>query len=669
MCGIFGITIGNQTHLTRNLLKKIIVQLFLLTESRGKEASGLALLADEEIRVVKHRVCARRLLMTKDFRKLIDCAPLQANKTIATPACIIGHTRLVTSGDQQEHNNNQPVIKCGMVVVHNGIIVNNESIWEQFPDLTREAKVDTEIVPALLNFYYTKGLSLIEGVRRMFRNIEGSASIAVLFEKMDYLLLATNTGSLFFAHRPGDDLSLFASEQYELKTVMRRFRRLHECTINHISPGEALLVHIPDCMIQPFSIFKDDMPIQEIKGVEKTRQITDIASAAAREAVKESFHINVFSQCEHLFEDNRRAISLLRRCKCCILPETFPFIVFDEKGVCNICRTNKKVEYKGSAALENLVVPFRKKRNEPDVLVCLSGGRDSSFMLHYFKTELNMNPVAYTYDWGMVTNLARRNIARITGKLGIEHILISADIRKKRDYIRQNIIAWLKRPLLGTVPLFMSGDKQMFYYARILQKRMSINLLFFGINQLERTDFKVSFCGFKERKKEKRHYHLSQVNKLRILAYYTREIALNPAYLNMSLLDSTFAFFCYYFLQHQYHLFYEYIPWDEKMIENTIIQQYNWETAQDTGTTWRVGDGTAAFYNYIYYTVAGFSENDTLRSNQIREGLITRDDALRLTEEENRSRPQSLRWYCDTVGVEFGTTIKRINAIPKLYRK
>ena len=31
------------------------------------------------------------------------------------------------------------------------------------------------------------------------------------------------------------------------------------------------------------------------------------------------------------------------------------------------------------------------------------------------------------------------------------------------------------------------------------------------------------------------------------------------------------------------------------------------ELAPDTRTTWRIGDGTAAFYNYIYYTVTSQS--------------------------------------------------------------
>ena len=50
-----------------------------------------------------------------------------------------------------------------------------------------------------------------------------------------------------------------------------------------------------------------------------------------------------------------------------------------------------------------------------------------------------MNPIAITYDWGMVTDLARRNQARICGALGIEHVIVAADI-PKREVILKNIL-------------------------------------------------------------------------------------------------------------------------------------------------------------------------------------------------------------------------------------
>ena len=42
-----------------------------------------------------------------------------------------------------------------------------------------------------------------------------------------------------------------------------------------------------------------------------------------------------------------------------------------------------------------------------------SGGRDSSYGLHLMMKTLKVKPIAYTYDWGMVTDLGRRNISRM----------------------------------------------------------------------------------------------------------------------------------------------------------------------------------------------------------------------------------------------------------------
>src|SRR5262249_35012151 len=152
-------------------------------------------------------------------------------------------------------------------------------------------------------------------------------------------------------------------------------------------------------------------------------------------------------------------VKTLKRCTRCILPETYPFIAFDSAGVCNHCRSYQPRVHKGAEALRAIADRHRGDGKKSNCLIAVSGGRDSTYGLHYVSRVLGMNAVAYTYDWGMVTDLARRNISRICGKLGVEHILISADIKKKRENIRKNILAWLKKPDLGVIPLFMAGDK------------------------------------------------------------------------------------------------------------------------------------------------------------------------------------------------------------------
>ena len=273
---------------------------------------------------------------------------------------------------------------------------------------------------------------------------------------------------------------------------------------------------------------------------------------------------------------------------------------------------------------------------------------------------------------GMVTDLARRNQARLCGKLGVEHILVSADINKKRNHIRENVNAWLKKPELGMVPLFMAGDKHYFYYANKLRKQTGARLIAMSMNPFEKTDFKYGFSQIKPTRFDEKIPSVAfqnSFNKLNLFFYYGKQFLSNPAYLNTSLFDTFTAYISYYFIPHNYLFLYNYIKWDEKEIEETLIREYDWETAADTKSTWRIGDGTASFYNYIYYTVAGFSENDTFRSNQIREGLLDRTSALEIVKRDNAPRFDSIKWYCDTIGISFAETLKRINSIPKLYLK
>jgi hypothetical protein len=269
----------------------------------------------------------------------------------------------------------------------------------------------------------------------------------------------------------------------------------------------------------------------------------------------------------------------------------------------------------------------------------------------------------------MVTDLARRNIARVCGKLGIENIIVAADIRKKREYIKKNINAWLKRPQLGMIPLFMAGDKYFFKYANQIRKQNNIKLQIWGINFLENTDFKVGFCGVEPQWDKDMIYSMNLKRQAKLFKFVGQNLLFNPSYFNSSIWDTLGSFISRYLNPREdYYHFFDYHQWNEKEIEDILINEYDWETANDLNSTWRIGDGTASFYNYIYYTVAGFSEFDTFRSNQIREGMISREEALKAIFEENKPRYESLRWYLEIVGLDFESTIKKINAIPKLYR-
>jgi glutamine---fructose-6-phosphate transaminase (isomerizing) len=679
MCGIFGIIANEKSKLSPSDLKSVVNKLFKLSESRGKEAAGVAFLYKDSIDVLKAPVMASELINSSNYNELYK-VKFDGHKTIDDSVAIVGHSRLVTNGTEDIYGNNQPVLRDGMACIHNGIIVNDKELWLKYPELKRYYDIDTEIILALVSKFLNENYSLGNSVKCTFNQISGATSVAILLNNSDEIALATNNGSLYICYNKNKDCLIFASEKYILDMLLTQVKLPSfekDFTIANILPGTFYLVNIKEMTLNKFE-FNDGLAAEKIQDsieskINNKRKINEIRPeenlGKNGAGIIKNFSVYDSDAASKLLKIDTKAIDSMRRCSRCVLPETFPLIRFDQDGVCNVCNSYKKVQYKGAQALEEIVTPYRSEDGTPDCLMTFSGGRDSSYAVHYVKNVLKMNPLAYTYDWGMVTNIARRNISRICGKLGIEHILVSADIRAKRKNIRKNVLAWLKKPSLGTIPLFMAGDKQFFYYANKLQKQMDLKLLIFSFNPMEETNFKVGFCGINEIDADENinYYNLSIINKVKLFAYYGKEYLLNPSYLNSSVWDTLFAYFSYYMIPQKYLTLFDFIKWDEEEVNRTLIEEYDWEVAKDVKSTWRIGDGTAAFYNYIYYKVAGFTEFDTLRSNQIREGYITRDKALGDLNEINIPRGESIKWYCDTVGIDFESTIKRINSIPTLY--
>ncbi len=674
MCGIFGLAISRDYPITGKQVKNQVDLLFRLSETRGKEAAGIALMNEREITVFKRPLRAKKFIQKKDYQQLfqeknnINCT----NKKSIHPVAVIGHSRLVTNGAYEVHENNQPVITSNLVGVHNGIIVNDEELWKTQVKGPRTAEVDSEIIFALIEKYLTIRDDLIWAITSAFKILKGTASIATFVADYNALILYTNNGSLYIATLPGKNFIVFASEKYILQQFQKKFQGniFPNAVIKKVFPNSGFLIDLNNFNWLSFDWNHTQLTHTPLHRGEKkfiqdicpsTLETKTVTNPVSPEFILPRSFIEEFDRFQ-------RAIEKLRRCTKCLLPETFPFITFNSEGVCNYCTSHRSMKPKPYNQLLEIADRVRKNDGHPDCLVALSGGRDSTYTLHYTVKELNLHPVAYTYDWGMVTDLARRNISRICGALGVEHILVSADIKWKRDNIRKNVIAWLKRPDLGMIPIFMAGDKQYFYYMHKVKKQMGITLTIFGENLLENTDFKTGYCGV-----EPGSAHEDMVDifnfkqKFTLFNYYLKQYFVNPHYFNSSLLDSFWAFVCYLGLRTDYINLYRYVQWDEKKIVSTIINEYEWETAEDTDTTWRIGDGTASFYNYIYYTVGGFSEHDTFRSNQIREGMISREYGLAKIHEENRPRYDSIKWYCDTIGLDFESTIQAINRIPKRY--
>jgi N-acetyl sugar amidotransferase len=104
-------------------------------------------------------------------------------------------------------------------------------------------------------------------------------------------------------------------------------------------------------------------------------------------------------------------------------------IVFDEKGVCDHCNDfhenvlpNWHTDEKGRQELDAIVEKMKKEGEgkEFDCILGMSGGVDSSYLLHLAVTKLGLRPLVFHVDGGWNSELAVHNIQVMVEKLGLD---------------------------------------------------------------------------------------------------------------------------------------------------------------------------------------------------------------------------------------------------------
>ncbi len=119
-----------------------------------------------------------------------------------------------------------------------------------------------------------------------------------------------------------------------------------------------------------------------------------------------------------------------QRCVKCVLPEHLPSIEFDENGVCNFCNDHDenwaRLDYlERKKELVALAGQARDLSRSYDVLVPISGGKDSTFVLYHVVNELELNALAVHFDNRVQTPVSYANIQKATDKLGVELLNIT----------------------------------------------------------------------------------------------------------------------------------------------------------------------------------------------------------------------------------------------------
>lgn len=127
-------------------------------------------------------------------------------------------------------------------------------------------------------------------------------------------------------------------------------------------------------------------------------------------------------------------------CSRCVMDTSDPLIYFDEKGVCNHCHRYDDFvipqwQNCTKERLDSKIQQIKEEcKNKPyDCIIGLSGGVDSSYVLHYMKTNYDLRILAVHIDAGWNTQIANENIKKLVNKLQIPLHTITINWEEMRD--------------------------------------------------------------------------------------------------------------------------------------------------------------------------------------------------------------------------------------------
>jgi N-acetyl sugar amidotransferase len=161
------------------------------------------------------------------------------------------------------------------------------------------------------------------------------------------------------------------------------------------------------------------------------------------------------------------------------MPDTRPGIKFDEKGICYACLSAEKkktidweVRWK---ELEEFCDKYRGWNGDGyDCIIAASSGKDSHFQIHILKEKLGMNPLIVSIDNSTWTQTGRHNWTNLLTTFGVDAHILALNPRVNKKMSR------LALEYLGSPNWYW--DKAVYAYPLQIAVKLGIPLIIYGEN-------------------------------------------------------------------------------------------------------------------------------------------------------------------------------------------
>lgn len=183
----------------------------------------------------------------------------------------------------------------------------------------------------------------------------------------------------------------------------------------------------------------------------------------------------------------------MKYCQRCIIPSSRPNIQLDGEGICSACRTHAMKPQINWAqrerAFREVVSQAKACSKGYDCLIPVSGGKDSTWQVVKC-LEYGLNPLGVTWKPPSRTDLGARNLANLIN-LGVDHIDYQVSPKVERKFLYQGLVRCgstaipmhmalfnipLKIAAKFEIPLVVWGENSAFEYGGSEDDRYGLRL-------------------------------------------------------------------------------------------------------------------------------------------------------------------------------------------------
>jgi N-acetyl sugar amidotransferase len=355
----------------------------------------------------------------------------------------------------------------------------------------------------------------------------------------------------------------------------------------------------------------------------------------------------------------------LQYCLRCCMPETVEGIVFDEFGICQACQSSEQKMHIDwtlrEKALRNILDKFRHKGGSGyDCIVPISGGKDSTFQLHVITQVYGLRPLAVTFSHNWYSKTGRQNLENALEKFNVDHIQFTPNRSLVNRLARQSLrhigdSCWHCHAGVGAFPLQVAV-------------RWNVPLLIWG-ESIAETSGRASY--FEPVRKFDREYFLRVSAKVDVDKMASDTVAREE----LGPFELPSAEECERVGLTGIHLG-DFIFWDDERQMEFVRDTYGWSGGKVEGTYKgykSVECRMAGLHDYTKYLKRGFGRATDHASQDVRAGIITREEGFELAKQHDPVRPDALDYYLEITGLtedEFYTVMAehRHDKLPPLER-